>query len=209
MRIYLGSLGCRLNYAEMATLGRQLTGAGHELTDAATAADLCVLNSCTVTGEAARQSRQLARQLARANPAARLIVTGCYATLEGEVVAQLPNVELVVGNERKDELLRLIQESEVRSQESGDRSQGTGVRGQESAKQQIPQDSEASSERPTSNTDYGLRTTHHAASRSIPVGRTRAFIKTQDGCRNHCTFCIVTVARGTNAAGRSPRSWLR
>ena len=84
MRIYLESLGCRLNYAEMAALGRQLTGAGHELTDAATAADLCVLNSCTVTGEAARQSRQLARQLARANPAARLIVTGCYATLEGE-----------------------------------------------------------------------------------------------------------------------------
>ena len=175
MRIYLEALGCRLNYAEMATLGRQLAGAGHELADSATTADLCVLNSCTVTGEAARQSRQLARQLARANPAARLIVTGCYATLEGETVAQLPNVELVVGNQRKDELLRLIQES--------------GVRGQESAKQPIPQDSEASSERPTSNTDYGLRTTHHAP-------RTRAFVKTQDGCRNRCTFCIVTVARG-------------
>jgi threonylcarbamoyladenosine tRNA methylthiotransferase MtaB len=182
MRIYLESLGCRLNYAEMATLGRQLAGAGYELTDTAAAADLCVLNSCTVTGEAARQSRQLARQLARANPAAKLVVTGCYATLEGEVVAQLPNVELVVGNERKDELFRLIQES--------------GVRGQESAKQQIPQDSEVSSERPIANTDYGLRTTQHAASRSIPVGRTRAFVKTQDGCRNRCTFCIVTVARG-------------
>ena len=123
MRIYLESLGCRLNYAEMATLGRQLAGAGHELTDAATAADLCVLNSCTVTGEAARQSRQLARQLARTNPAARLIVTGCYATLEGEVVAQLPNVELVVGNERKDELLRLIQESGVREDQGQSTSQ--------------------------------------------------------------------------------------
>ena len=111
MRIYLESLGCRLNYAEMASLGRQLAGAGHELADSAVAADLCVLNSCTVTGAAARQSRQLARQLARTNPAARLIVTGCYATLEGETVAQLPNVELVVGNQRKDELLRLIDES--------------------------------------------------------------------------------------------------
>ena len=150
MRIYLESLGCRLNYAEMAALGRQLAGAGHELTDAATAADLCVLNSCTVTGEAARQSRQLARQLARANPAARLIVTGCYATLEGETVAQLPNIELVVGNERKDELLRLIQES--------------GGRGQESAKQQTPQDSKASTNsQPTiRTTDYALRTTHRA-----------------------------------------------
>ena len=170
MRIYLESLGCRLNYAEMAALGRQLTGAGHELTDAATAADLCVLNSCTVTGEAARQSRQLARQLARTNPAARLIVTGCYATLEGEVVAQLPNVELVVGNERKDELLRLIQESGVRSQGSS--------RVSESASQR-----------------RAPRMVKRNARRSTQHG-TRAFVKTQDGCRNHCTFCIVTVARG-------------
>ena len=179
MRIYLESLGCRLNYAEMAALGRQLTGAGHELTDAATAADLCVLNSCTVTGEAARQSRQLARQLARANPAARLIVTGCYATLEGEVVAQLPNVELVVGNERKDELLRLIQESGVRSQESGS---------QESAASPTRQRRIQRTVKPC-NTHHAARTTQHAP-------RTRAFVKTQDGCRNHCTFCIVTVARG-------------
>ena len=168
MRIYLESLGCRLNYAEMAALGRQLAGAGHELTDAATAADLCVLNSCTVTGEAARQSRQLARQLARANPAARLIVTGCYATLEGKVVAQLPNVELVVGNQRKDELLRLIDES---------------------TKGQIPQIGDAFSEWSNSNTQHATRNTQYTP-------RTRAFVKTQDGCRNHCTFCIVTVARG-------------
>ena len=168
MRIYLESLGCRLNYAEMAALGRQLTGAGHELTDAAAAADLCVLNSCTVTGEAARQSRQLARQLARANPAARLIVTGCYATLEGEVVAQLPNVELVVGNERKDELLRLIQES---------------------ADPPTPQDSGTLRGWSNDDTLHAARFTQHAL-------RTRAFVKTQDGCRNNCTFCIVTVARG-------------
>ena len=109
MRIYLESLGCRLNYAEMSALGRQLAGAGHELAASAEEADLCVVNSCAVTGEAARQSRQLARRLARANPAARLVVTGCYATLEGETAAQLPNVDLVVGNARKDELLALIE----------------------------------------------------------------------------------------------------
>ena len=130
---------------------------------------------CTVTGEAARQSRQLARQLARANPAARLIVTGCYATLEGETVAQLPNIELVVGNERKDELLRLIQES-------GDRSQGIT----ESANQRA---SGALHGWSNDDTQHAARSTHHAP-------RTRAFVKTQDGCRNHCTFCIVTVARG-------------
>ena len=159
MRIYLESLGCRLNYAEMAALGRQLAGAGHELAASAEQADLCVLNSCAVTGEAARQSRQLARQIARANPAGRLVLTGCYATLEGETAAQLPNVALVVGNTRKDELLRIIDES---------------------ANQQIGE---------SRNTQYAIRNTQHAA-------RTRAFVKVQDGCRNRCTFCIVTVARG-------------
>lgn len=158
MRIYLESLGCRLNYAEMAGLGRQLAGAGHALVESAAEADLCVLNSCAVTGEAARQTRQLARQMARANPAAWLIVTGCYATLEGETVAALPNVDLVVGNARKDDLLAIVER--------------LGIRDQETPSLPVP-------------------------SVRLPVpSRTRAFIKVQDGCRNRCTFCIVTVARG-------------
>jgi threonylcarbamoyladenosine tRNA methylthiotransferase MtaB len=95
--------------------------------------------------------------MARVNPAARLVVTGCYATLEGETTAQLPNVELVVGNDRKDELLALIRERDERAP--------------------------ATIISPIAHAD-------RAAS------RTRAFIKVQDGCRNHCTFCIVTVARG-------------
>jgi len=172
MRIYLESLGCRLNYAEMAALGRQLVGAGHELAASADQADLCVLNSCAVTGEAARQSRQLARQMARANPAGRLIVTGCYATLEGETAAQLPNVALVVGNTRKDELLRII--NETANRQIG-----------KSANQQIG----ATAQPVTRNPQPTTRNPQ-------PAGRTRAFIKIQDGCRNHCTFCIVTVARG-------------
>ncbi|MCU0504130.1 MAG: tRNA (N(6)-L-threonylcarbamoyladenosine(37)-C(2))-methylthiotransferase MtaB, partial [Anaerolineae bacterium] len=162
MRIYLESLGCRLNYAEMSALGRQLAGAGHELAASAEEADLCVVNSCAVTGEAARQSRQLARRLARANPAARLVVTGCYATLEGETTARLPNVDLVVGNARKDDLLALIQ-AEV----EGERLQVE------------------------TRTDALQPSTFN-----LQPSRTRAFIKVQDGCRNRCTFCIVTVARG-------------
>ena len=162
MRIYLESLGCRLNYAEMSALSRQLAGAGHELAASAEEADLCVVNSCAVTGEAARQSRQLARRLARANPAARLVVTGCYATLEGETAAQLPNVALVVGNARKDELLALI-EAEVES-----------------------------SRLKVESRDIHLQ----PSTLNLQPSRTRAFIKVQDGCRNRCTFCIVTVARG-------------
>lgn len=165
MRIYLESLGCRLNYAEMAALGRRLAGAGYELAASAEDADLCVVNSCAVTGEAARQSRQLARRLARTNPAARLVVTGCYASLEGAAVASLPNVALVVGNAHKDDLLTLIE------------AHGLQVEGERLKVEGSPFNLQPFTPNPQPS-------------------RTRAFVKVQDGCRNHCTFCIVTVARG-------------
>jgi threonylcarbamoyladenosine tRNA methylthiotransferase MtaB len=167
MRVYLETLGCRLNYAEMAYLARQLTGAGHMLAASADQADLCVLNSCAVTGDAARKSRQLAKKMARANPGARLLVTGCYATLEGEMVAALPNVALVVGNAGKDQLLAMI----------------TDLGGQ--ALMDDPVRSSSSETGGLPNTScFGIE------------GRTRAFVKVQDGCHNRCTFCIVAVARG-------------
>lgn len=175
MRIYLESLGCRLNYAEMAGLGRQLAGAGHELAGSPAEADLCVLNSCTVTGEAARQSRQMARQMARANPAAQLIVTGCYATLEAEQAAALPNVRWVVGNPAKDDLLRLIEESGVRGQGAGVRSQGAGVRDQGAGVRR-----QATRGKPQTTiraTHHAPRTTHHApapSSRSRTAAATTA-----------------------------------
>jgi threonylcarbamoyladenosine tRNA methylthiotransferase MtaB len=167
MRIYLETLGCRLNYAEMAALGRQVTGAGHLLAASPDQADICVLNSCAVTGDAARKSRQIARQMVRANPDARLLVTGCYATLEGEAIAELPNVSLVVGNARKDQLLEMICDL-GKAQRADDLAQ------------------------PSPSESTGL----HGALRSWFMSRTRAFVKVQDGCHNRCTFCIVTVARG-------------
>ncbi|MER2599554.1 MAG: tRNA (N(6)-L-threonylcarbamoyladenosine(37)-C(2))-methylthiotransferase MtaB [Caldilineales bacterium] len=109
MKIYLESLGCRLNFSEMESLSRRLTAAGHWVLDAPEQADVCVLNTCAVTGEAARKSRQLARRLTRSNPAARVVVTGCYATLEPDTLADLPNVALVVENARKELLADLVQ----------------------------------------------------------------------------------------------------
>ncbi len=159
MNIYLETLGCRLNYSEIESLGRQLAEAGHRVVAAPEQADVCVLNTCAVTGEAARKSRQLARRLARSNPAARLAVTGCYATLAPDAVASLPNVELVVDNSRKEGLADLLQ----------------------------PWSAELDGEQ--------WRRLAPDAPPHQP-GRTRAFVKVQDGCNNHCTFCIVTVARG-------------
>jgi threonylcarbamoyladenosine tRNA methylthiotransferase MtaB len=109
MKVYLETLGCRLNLSEMETLGRRLAAAGHQLVESPEQADVCVLNTCAVTGEAARKSRQLARRLARANPETRLALTGCYATLAPDLVASLPNVALVVDNRDKDILHELLQ----------------------------------------------------------------------------------------------------
>jgi threonylcarbamoyladenosine tRNA methylthiotransferase MtaB len=171
MHVYLETLGCRLNFAETAALGRQLLGAGHMLAASPYDADVCVLNSCAVTGEAARKSRQLARQMARANPRARLLLTGCYATLEGEMAAALPNVALVVGNGRKGELLAMIDDLSA-SPEAEDSPRGT------------PPQSGAS------------HTWVHAPLATDAHSRTRAFVKVQDGCNHRCAFCSVSIARG-------------
>ncbi len=104
MRVYLESLGCKLNQSEMDALARQLAAAGHEVVAAAEAADLCVLNTCTVTHVAARKSRQATRRLRRHNPEAYLIITGCYAELSHQAL----EADLVVSNQDKARLSELI-----------------------------------------------------------------------------------------------------
>jgi len=81
MRIYLSSLGCKLNQSEMDALAGRLAQGGHEIVTSAAQAELCILNTCTVTHVAAQKSRQALRRLHRQNPQARLVVTGCYAEL--------------------------------------------------------------------------------------------------------------------------------
>jgi threonylcarbamoyladenosine tRNA methylthiotransferase MtaB len=93
----------------MESLGRELAAIGHRVVASPEEADVCVVNTCAVTAEAARKSRQISRKLARSKPTARLTLTGCYATLAPEAVSQLPNVRLVVDNRHKDQLVELLQ----------------------------------------------------------------------------------------------------
>jgi len=156
MRVHLQTLGCRLNEAEVQGWIRDLTGAGHEIVEQADAADLVIFNTCAVTGEAARKSRQQIRRARRSSPGARLIVTGCYGTLAPDEAAALLGVDRVIANRDKENLTALL--------------------GLPPCKQPL------------------------TAPGTIPVtaphGHTRAFVKIQDGCRYHCAYCIVTVARG-------------
>ncbi len=109
MRVYLETLGCRLNYSEMERLARDLMARGHHVVASPEEADVCVLNTCAVTVTAEAKSRSLARAMARANPRARLAITGCYATLSPDAVERLPQVRLVVDNQGKDRLAELLE----------------------------------------------------------------------------------------------------
>jgi threonylcarbamoyladenosine tRNA methylthiotransferase MtaB len=109
MRIFLDSLGCRLNQSEMESLARQLARRGSRIVKTPAAADACVLNTCAVTGEAERKSRRRARQIYRVNPRALIVLTGCYATLAPRESALLPGSPWIVRNDAKEHLAELLQ----------------------------------------------------------------------------------------------------
>jgi threonylcarbamoyladenosine tRNA methylthiotransferase MtaB len=112
VRVYLDSLGCKLNQSEIEALGRGFVQAGHHLVQTGEEADLCVINTCTVTHVADKKSRQLIRHLRRVNPTARLIVTGCYAEMSPQEIRAIDGVDLTVGNEDKEHLVELAESLE-------------------------------------------------------------------------------------------------
>ncbi len=160
MKIYLDTVGCRLNQAEIEWMARQFRAAGHQIAVSPAAADLAVVNTCAVTAEAASDSRGMIRRMARSG-VQEIVATGCWVTLQPEEAAALPRVSRVISNDGKEHLV-----GEVLNRP------GEPFEVEPMARLPLP----------------GLRQ------------RTRAFIKVQDGCDNHCTFCITTIARG---AGRS------
>ena len=107
MLVHLKTLGCRLNEAELEIWAQRFQKAGHGITRNLEDAHLIVLNSCAVTGEAVRKSRQSIRRIHRENPKAKLIVSGCYATLHPDEAAQSMGVDLVIRNKDKDQLVDL------------------------------------------------------------------------------------------------------
>ena len=111
MHVFFTHLGCKLNQAEIERMARQFEGAGHQLVDRLEDADLHVINSCTVTHAAARDSRKTARRASRLDLTVRTVLTGCYASGSPEEAAALVGVDLVVDNRNKDELLDQVHEA--------------------------------------------------------------------------------------------------
>lgn len=163
MQIHLKTLGCRLNEAELENWAQAFQRAGHRITRDPNQANLVVINSCAVTRDAARKSKQLIRRVHRDNPTAKLVVSGCYATLNEQEAARLLGVDLIVSNRDKTQLV-------------------------EKTLAALNWDT-----MPAMSTEPGETSL-------FSRGRQRAFVKVQDGCRYRCTFCIVTVARGTESS---------
>src|SRR5712691_5961206 len=106
----VATLGCKVNQAYSEAIGEQMAGAGFVQRDFSEAADVYIVNTCTVTHLGDRSSRQLISQARRRHPDALLVVTGCYAELNPQAVAALPGVDLVVGNSGKESLVDAIKE---------------------------------------------------------------------------------------------------
>ncbi len=111
MRIYFSNLGCKLNQAEVDAHARRFVAAGHSLVSRLEEADFHIINSCTVTHRAARDSRKVARRGNRQGLGLKTVLTGCYASAEPAEAARLAGVDLVVTNDQKDRLLELVHEA--------------------------------------------------------------------------------------------------
>jgi threonylcarbamoyladenosine tRNA methylthiotransferase MtaB len=157
MKIFLDSIGCRLNQSEIEHMAAEFVQAGHQLCDSPLTADTVVINTCSVTAGAAADSRSAIRRHHRAHPGAAIVLTGCWSTMAPQAAAALPGVRCLIPNASKD---RLVSQVLKRPVADFDR--------EPVGRHPVP----------------GLRL------------RTRAFIKAQDGCDNHCTFCLTTLARG-------------
>ena len=168
MKISFTTLGCKLNFAESSALSKALLERGHTRAKAGEPADICVINTCSVTDAADHKDRQMIHRIRRQNPNAILIVTGCYAQLKPTEIAHIDGVDFVLGQNEKfhlDEFISKIEKSQTTNHKSEIRISPIREIG-----------------------DF-----HGAYSKD---DRTRCFLKVQDGCNYFCSYCTIPLARG-------------
>ena len=171
------TLGCKLNFSETSTFGKMLQDLGIVTAQKGEKADLCLINTCSVTEVADKKCRQAIHRLVRENPGAFVVVTGCYAQLEAEEVAKIDGVSLVLGSNEKANLIQFLSDAWA--------------------------DNLTLSPSPERGGEFKSRyyrektkdITSFAPSCSRG-NRTRYFLKVQDGCDYFCTYCTIPYARG-------------
>ena len=160
------TLGCKLNFSETSTFGKMLSEMGVRTAAKGEPADICVINTCSVTDVADHKCRQAIHRLVRENPDAFVVVTGCYAQLEPEKVSKIAGVDLVLGSNEKANLIQFLSDAFINRNDT-----------------------------PSYKTvkTKDIKTFAPSCSRG---NRTRFFLKVQDGCDYFCTYCTIPYARG-------------
>ena len=162
------TLGCKLNFSETSTFGKMLEQIGVTTVGKGEQADICLINTCSVTEVADHKCRQAINRMVRENPGAFVVVTGCYAQLESERVSKIDGVDLVLGSNEKADLIQYL--SDAWNQ---------------------PRDGHLHAFHHVKTKD--ITSFQASCSRG---NRTRYFLKVQDGCNYFCTYCTIPYARG-------------
>lgn len=172
--------GCKLNFSETSTFGKMLADLGVHVAEEGEVADICLVNTCSVTEVADHKCRQAIHRLVRNNPGAFVVVTGCYAQLESESVSKIDGVDLVLGSDEKANLIQFLSDAWTSKESAAERDE----------------DGKAES----------LHEFHSVKTKMIKSfapscsrgNRTRYFLKVQDGCDYYCTYCTIPYARGNS-----------
>lgn len=177
MKVSFYTLGCKVNQYETQSMREQFSSAGYEIAEEGERADVCVINTCSVTNVADRKSRQYIRRMKNLNPEAVIAVTGCYAQTDPEAVAALEGVNIIAGTNEKGNIVGFVTEYlKKRSAEEGtvtEAEKETHVLAYEELDEYE---------------DLGIITAMES--------RSRAFVKIQEGCDRFCSYCIIPYARG-------------
>lgn len=163
------TLGCKLNFSETSTFGQMLQDMGVRTANEGEPADICLINTCSVTEVADHKCRQIIHRMVRENPGAFVVVTGCYAQLESEKVSAIDGVDLVLGSNEKAHLIQYLNDAWMDSRRSDALHRHFSVKTKD------------------------ITTFAPSCSRG---NRTRYFLKVQDGCDYFCTYCTIPFARG-------------
>lgn len=167
LKVAFTTLGCRMNQFETSALEEKFSDRGYTITDFEDMADIYVVNTCTVTNDADRTSRKLLRQAKRRNPNAVVVATGCYAQVSPHELAKIPEIDIVVGNSHKTDLLDIVEN--YINERSENKIFIENIFRENSFK------------------TFEISTFFEGA---------RPILKVQEGCNSFCTFCIIPFARG-------------
>ncbi len=171
------TLGCKLNFSETSTFGKLLSEMGVRTANDDEKADICLINTCSVTDVADHKCRQSIHRMVRENPGALVVVTGCYAQLNPDRISKIDGVDLVLGANEKANLISFLSEAWSLKKETAGQNYNKSLHQHHAVKTK------------------DIKTFAPSCSRG---NRTRFFLKVQDGCDYYCTYCTIPFARGNS-----------